>query len=208
MIPEKYRKQPPVQVNYSFEDLLANVGYVELVCVFDEADEYSFQRLPLDSTTKRKNYGDIGVGLQGEVNIDYTFLTSQLVKGNAFLSITLFAQALSTQTTTCYLKIRVLHVSGVTETLIGTQQTTDTLTQTDDAATLYHRTTLKFALDKQFTKGEILRVEIETWSDHATNTNKGFYVDGGNKAWGQTEDSVAIGSNIILEVPFDLGGVL
>lgn len=213
MIPKKFRQDPPIQVNYSFVDMLANVGYMELYGVIDETPSYYFQRLALDSSARWVIYQPTGTGLQGETNFDYEFLTSQPVKGNLFLTLTYFARASATQTADCYLKIRIIHYDGSTETVIGTQQTTDTITVTTDSVYSYHRTTLTFAVNKQFNKGDKLRVEIEVYSGYATDCQAGFYCDGANKNWGQIEGETggsgpSIGSNIIIEVPFDMEGML
>lgn len=198
-----------ILINYDFTDMLASVGYVNLYGICDEATVYKLTRLPLVSTTYIKNYAPSVSGLQGEVNFDYTFLTSQLVKGELFLSLTYYARAIATQSADCYLKIRILHYDGSTETVIGTQQTTDTITQTDDSAYLWKRTTLTFAVNKQFKNGDILRVEIETWSTTTTNAGAGFLMDGANRNFGQVDPAgTAVDSTIIIDVPFDLGGKL
>jgi len=207
LLQEIFRKESPILVNYSFQDMLANVGYVELFGICDEAAAYYFQRLPLASTDYKVIYSPPGTGLKGEINFDYTFLTSQLVKGNLFLSVTYYARCIATQDANCYLKIRVLHYDGSTETVIGAQQTTDTITETGDVTTKYKRTTLTFAVNKMFKKGEILRVEIETYTTLANNNECGFYFDGANRNFGQVDPvGTSVDSTLLMEVPFDLGG--
>ena len=204
-IPIKYRKSPEVLANYSFVDILSDVGYVTVFGIMDEADTRSFSRLAIDSKEERRLFTSTG-GLEGEDNFDFTFNLPVTIKGDLYLTLTYFARAIATQSADCFLKIRVMHFDGSTETVIGTQQTTDTITQTVDSTFLWQRTTLLFDLTRKFfARGDKLRVEIEVHSTLSTNAACGYYHDGNNKDFAQ-EDPVgtSVGSNLICQIPLVL----
>ena len=89
------------------------------------------------------------------------FNISARVNGGLFVTVTYFAQALASGSADCFIKMRVLHVdTGASETVIGTQQTSDTIVEEADTTTEWKRTTFEFDVDKFFQKAEILRIEI------------------------------------------------
>ena len=207
VLAQPFTTTSPTLVNYDFVDVLSDVGYVALYGFDDEASNKILKRLQLDSNSERRLYTATGADPEGEDNFDFIFNKPSRVNGSLFVSVTYFAIAGSTQSSDCKLNIRIIHYDGSTETVIGTSQTTELILQEADSSTIWKRTTLKFAVDKFFNKGDILRVEIEVASTFSVNSQVGFYHDGGNKNFGQVDPpvpSVSVGSNLIVNVPFDL----
>lgn len=206
---QKYRKSNEVLVNYDFADILSNVGYVTVYGVSDSANTKTLSRLPLASADYYTvvNGATAGSPTSTEVNFDYTFNSSQLVKGKLFVTETYEATD-SGADVTAYTKVRILHYDGTTENVIGAQQTTDDLNVS--TGTQQFITTLTFDINKHFKRGEMLRIEIELWVASAnTNSNSVLYHDGSNRDFGlESPTGVAVGSQLICLMPFDLGGKL
>ena len=100
-----------------------------------------------------------------------------------------------------YLKVQVIHYDGSTETVIGTQVQTATLVNAGNTDPSETRTTILFAVDRRFKRGEILRVNIEHWVKSANvNGFMGTYHDPEN-----TEDAdVDFDTTLIAEIPFEV----
>jgi hypothetical protein len=199
----------PALVNFDSSDLLTQVGYVTFYGFKDEADAYKLNRIPLGSNTVSTQFNgpDIPDSLVGECAFDTRFGVAQRVLGELFVTCTYYVNAPATQTATGYIKCRVLHVSGVTETLIGTQQTADTLSESADTEGLSKRTTFTFSVDKFFNVNEILRVEVELYNSGGGNSYIGLAHDGENRALTITGDNNGPSrTDFIVNVPFDLRG--
>lgn len=181
-----------INVNYDFQDVITNSAYVILYGHTDLAGNRTLIRQRIDSHYPSFRVEFTGTaGLDGEVNFDYEFAVPQKVEGKLYVRVVFFAQATGVQTADCFLKIRILHYDGSTETLIGTQQTTHTVSETEDSSTEYSMATLAFSVNRNFKIGEKLRIEVEKHSTTSTNSNGGFLVDPANKDYGQV-----IGSTI------------
>lgn len=211
-IPQKYRKTSEALVNYDFTDLLEGVGYVTFYGISDEADSTALSRYPLESTdVLLKQTGQPDADL--EINFDYPFGFAQVVKGNLYATCTIEAKNTAGETVINTTKIRIYHVRNGTETTIGTQQTIAALTAAGGGATFDYRTTLTFDVDKSFKKGDTLRVEVIV-GHNATGTAgandwSGIYCDGANRDFSITDQhGIAANSNLIVQVPFDLGGII
>lgn len=205
-IPNKYLTGSDVLVNYDFTDILTNQGYITLFGIIDEADSAIFTRLGVDSSDERIEYTSTASDPEGETNIDYEFLVPIHMKGDLFLTVTYFAQATATQSSDCQLNIRILHYDGSTETVIGASQSTEAIVETEDTSTEYKRATLTFTdMDRKFKRGEILRVEVEVTTTNSTNAKAGFYMDGGNRDYGQEDPTgTSVDSTFICQIPLKL----
>lgn len=213
VVPEVFRKSGEQLVNYDFTDLLASVGYVTLYGIKDEADNYSLVRIqPQNADYRTKlNKTDAAGDLSSEVNFDFTFGMNQRVRGKLYVAETYEAEGNASDNCNALTKVRIYHVRGVTETEIGTQQTTTTI---DDAASTgpdFYRAVLTFDVDKVFIPGDILRVNVEIHIPTNVGSVASFaalFHDGGNRNWGQTYEGVLIDSLFTVDVPFDLRGKL
>ena len=203
-IPEIYRKSGDILVNYDFVDILNDVGYVTFYGISDEADAKKLTRTALESSDIQTTA--IGSPATTEANFDYTFVLAQKVKGDLFVSITLEVDGSASTAGTGRVKVRIIHYDGSTETTIGTQQTSSDLTNPADTAKDQARYTFTFDVDKNFKKGDILRVEviIEIDTGHVNNFVS-FYHDGANRDFTLTDQhGVTARSNLIVDVPFTL----
>lgn len=198
--------QEPALVNYDFQDYISSTGWVQMYGFKDEADAYKLLTFPVGSKSITTSFnGAGGSGLQGESNFNYEFLIPQLVKGELYVTVSYFVVAGATQTATGYIKCRIIHYDGVTETEIGTQQTADTINETADTTVTSNRTTFTFDVNRFFKASETLRVEIEYWLDSSTNTSIGIGHDGENRDLGDS-NAIPNRSDFIVYVPFDLRG--
>lgn len=205
VIQNRFAIAPAKQVNYDFNDVVTNQAYIVTYGLVDLAGSTTLIRQQIDShyPSYKISYSGGGTGAVLEKNFDYQFKVPQKVEGKAYVRVVFFAQATATQTVDCTLKIRILHYDGSTETLIGTQQTTHTVTITTDSATRYSMATLSFDLDRAFKIDEKLRVEIEVNTTTATNAAMGFLADAGNNDYGIVleETTVPAPSNLIVYIP-------
>lgn len=203
-IPIKYRKSPEVGINYDFADILADVGYVTFYGLEDEATGKKLSRQAVASSfvssTVTGTTGNI------ESNFDYEFLLPAYLKGDMFVTITLVVDGSASTSATNDTTIEIIHERDGTETSIGTQQAIATLTNPVDTTPTESRNTLTFAIDKRFTKGDKLRIEvISTVAASNVNSYAGHYHDGANRDFTLVDQfGLATYSNLIVQVPFSL----
>lgn len=207
-IQNRFATAPLQLVNYDFVDVATNQAYIILYGHTDLALATTLIRQRISSHIEKVRWSYNGTGggaALGEVNFDYQFAVPQKVKGKLYVFVPFFTQALGVQNVDTYLKIRILHFDGSTETLIGTQQTTQTLSESTDSSTKVTTATLTFDIDRQFKITEKLRVEVEVWSNSTTNSASGFYADPVNTDYGFDWDGAASGtpapSNFIVYMP-------
>lgn len=204
-----YRKNQGISPVYAFSDYLQSTGWVTLYGIKDEASAYKLSSLPLASTAKTTSFsGDSGAGLKGECAFDYEFLIPQLVKGELYVTCTYYVNCRATQNASGYIKCRILHYDGTTETVIGTQQTADTINESGDGEGLSQRTTFTFDVNRFFKTSETLRVEVELYIDSTTNTDIGIRHDGENRTVSLSGDDNTNRSDFLVYVPFDLKQVI
>lgn len=204
-IPKIYRQTPEVLANYDFADLLSGVGYVTFYGLRDDADVVALSRSPIESTDPF-SAADVAIGSGKVLDLDYDFefTFGQYVKGDLFVTLTYAATNTGVQTTTAFTKVKIVHYDGTTETVIGTQQTTDSVVQAGSGSS-YYRTTVKFAVDKRFKTGDIIRVIIEGWGDASAGGSMEVWADGANRNYSIVDqDGIACNSNLIITVPFKL----
>lgn len=206
-IPNRFVTAPDKNVNYDFVDVITNQAYIVTYGLIDLAGGTTLIRQQIDShyPSYKINYSSGGTGAVMEKNFDYKFKVPQKVKGKLYVRPVFYAQSLSVQTVNCWLNIRILHYDGSTETLIGTQQTTQTVTITTDYSIRYSMATLTFDVDKDFKIDEYLRVEIEVNTSTGSNTAVGFLADAANKDFNIVleETTVPAPSNLIVYIPVD-----
>lgn len=219
LIKDTFPTPPSSLVNYNFTDYLVGLGYATFYGIIDQADDESLTRLPVDSYNMRRVWGNAGAGdpadwiLVGEDNLDFEFNTTDFLQGFLYLTLTHYARATSTQGSTNYLLIRVIHYDGSSETTIGTQQQTDTLLA-ESSKTDYKRTTLRFTISGQkFKAGDKLRIEIQHYTHpNIANYEGGYFCDGADRDPGaiwaaNTGDGAEdLHSNLIVQAPFSLRG--
>lgn len=203
-IPIKYRKTPPVTINFDFADVLTNTGYATMYGFSDEADNKILIRQVLDSTDNKSTV--TGTSGNVEANFDFTFEKAVRVKGEMFVSVTIFTDVSSTNTSTNDTTVEIFHFDDVTETTIGTQQAIAQLENPASTPEDEARTTLTFDIDRFFQKGEKLRIEvISTVASSNSGAIAGFYHDPTSRKTGLTDqNNNTIGSDLLVQVPFEL----
>ena len=205
-IPIKYRKSTDALINFDFADILSNVGYVNFFAIISENASERLTRQTTEGTTILSQFTGETSG-SVEKNFDFEFNISKLVKGDLFVSITIFADGSGSSQAFNDTTIEIIHVdSASSETSIGTQQSITQLVNPVSTPQDEYRTTLIFAVNKQFKKGDKLRIEIiTTMTGGNTNDKAGFYHDPANRDFSLTDQhNIAARSDLLIQVPFDL----
>lgn len=201
-------------ISFSFTDSVTRTGYVSFYGIYAQGAEKSLIPSPIESALWRTSQAGTGATnatptLKFEQNYDVTFNVPAIIGGKLFTSHTYGATTGgSAGTFSSYTKVRILHVTvGGTETLIGTQQTTDTLAVTNATGEHSLRRTCEFAITRRtFKVGEKLRVEIEYWcSDLSSSSYVGYLYHDGASRGDPGNEIAALGTNetdIRVIVPF------
>jgi len=208
-IPRVYTEAPRPLINFNFDDILSDVGYITVYGVSDENDDLTLLRSPIESTEVYSDVpvSDVTTPETAELNFDMTFNISQKVKGVLYVTATISAVGASGYTVNNDTTIEIFHVdSGASETSIGTQQS---IRQLSVVGTTQEesRHTLAFDVDKFFAKGDKLRVEV-VMTATSSGTGSGdikTYHDGANRNLSLTDQwGAAADSNLIVNIPFPL----
>ena len=187
-IPAVYRKTGEGAIaSYNFTDLVTKTGYLTLYAVAGIDGVISLTPVVIESSTlyyKTTDDSDDGAVAEKELDIDIEFKVPQSIKGKAIVALSYFADnGNGVATTDCFTKVRVYHYDGSTETEIGTQQTTRTITAASGSAVkTYTRETVIFDIAKtHFKIGDKLRLNIELWGTIGANGVIGVYHDSKNR---------------------------
>jgi len=214
-VPTVFRNTRPRSLtNYSWIDIANATGIQTYygVNTFDGSgilsptaiDSYSWRTsgTPAASESKKE-----------DKDYDLLFNVPQTVKGTLTVTHT-YAVTNNNGVNTVhgYTKVRVYHYDGSTETEIGTQVTTTTLSSGGVGQVEAARSVIKFAsLNQHFKKGETLRVNIEMWSWLTSGSSSyQLYTDGSNRGTGPavTVPTAISGdtanTNIIVQVPYKI----
>ena len=199
--------------SYNFTDIASGTGYVTFFGIEYEDDTHGLSPNQVTSEEYRSaSTGTGGTALREEFDFDTeAFNLPRHVKGDLLVTEAYACSEAGTPNTTVFTKVRIFHVaSDSTETEIGTQITTDTITSSSDAnLKLGKRTTIKFTVDKLFKKGEKLRVNIEVHGSGGSGNSRYYlYHSGDNKGTGPTEDDsnefIVVDPNLIISIPFEI----
>ena len=207
-LPQKFRKSADILANYDFTDIASGTGYTTfygMAVVVNTTDNFILSPNPLESRHPNQAIGENGfASALADLDFDISFNNPRRIKGD-FLTTVTYGAKNSSGTTSVYLKIKIVHYDGSTETIIGTQQQTETHNHTGGANRTGIRSTLTFDVDKHFKKGETLRVSVELWGNGGSGSSCEFYHDGANRATNITEDVLTnanASSNFKVNVPF------
>ena len=198
----------PKLVNFDFSDVLADVGYVNLFAMIDLANNETLIRQAIESDDGRIAFTVSTTGLQGEHNFDFKFRIPTRIEGLVYVVITYYAQTPGSGTASTFLKVRLIHLdTGASETEIGSQQTSTTVTETDANSKEFRSVTFSFDINQAFAKNEEFRLEVETHADNAPgNTQAGFLADPANRDYeqGDVAGQFAPSSQLKVLLPFPL----
>ena len=100
-IDETFTKASPTLVNFDFTDILADVGYVTLFAMIDQANSETLIRQTIESNDIKVSVFPSSGGLQVEHNFDFEFRTPTRIDGLCYVKVTYFARAVSTQSSDC-----------------------------------------------------------------------------------------------------------
>lgn len=198
-------------LSFNFTDYIGRTGYVTYYGIATNGSLRSLSPARIDSN----DYATTTVpGLALNMDLDYDFdilfNNPATVKGDAFVSVTYSGNnGGSANAVTCYTKIKIVHVNTAgTETIIGAQQTTDSLVVATGTGTSYgKRATCKFTISKKhFSIGEKLRVSVEFWTIRGAGAGHTatLYHDGSNRD-GPADQTTALGTDstdLVVNVPF------
>ena len=176
----------PVLVNFDFQDILADIGYVTVFAMKDLANAETLIRQQIESDEFVVEFTPSAPGLQGENNFDYEFRTPQRLDGLCYVTITYFGRASSAEDADCQVKARLIHVdTAASETEIAAQQASGIVTETSSTSSRWDSVTFSFDINKAFAKGEKLRLEVEVYAQNTTNAVAGYFIDPANRDFGQ-----------------------
>lgn len=208
-VPTFFRKSGDSPIaSYSFTDIVQQVGYLEVLGIDVDGPDYFLVTAPLYGNTGLSNVSWLAAAgadqLRLERDFDLTFTSPQYVKGDLFVNLSYLAAG-GGSNCSVYSKVTIINYDGATETTIGTQTTTDTLSTT---ATFGLRPCVKFNVDKQFKANEILRVNVEVWASSAGNASCTLYHDGANRDFGSdlfgTTIAIPTTFNVLIPLKIDL----
>jgi len=204
-VAETFTKTGPTLVNFDFTDILADVGYVTVFALKDIANKETLVRQTLPSDEQRVSFSPSSPGLQGEHNWDFEFRTPTRLDGLCYVQITYFAQAVSSQTADCQVKVRLIHLdTAASETEIAAQQASDVVEETTNTSTLFNNVTFSFDINQAFAKNEKFRLEVEVHSTTTTSAVAGYLIDPANRDDGQTASTISPTSFLKVLLPFPL----
>ena len=205
VIPTKYRQATDAIINYDFVDIISETGYISVYGFSDEANNKLLIRQVLESSDVKSQV--VGTSGNVEVNFDYEFNKGAHIKGDMYVTITIFADGSASNAVDNDTTIEIFHFDGSTETTIGTQQAMERLNNPVSTAEDQARYTAKFAVDKRFSRGDKLRVEVISTLANSSNVNNkiGFYHDPKNRDFSLVDQHGAgAPSNLIVTVPFKI----
>lgn len=215
MPPFPTREFAPVGSNViaSFDstDLVTRTGHITLFGINDKTPAFWLSTVPTRSDSAQVQTTDSTVAseaMRTDVDYDVEFKQSQTLEGDAFVNLSYEADGGGTGTMIVFTKITVIHYDGTTETTIGTQQQTGSATVVTSSSDVTYNATAKFTIAKKhFKTGDILRLNVQLWTDntHASNTAI-LYHDGLNRdVSGETDNGEALPTHIKFVVPFRIG---
>jgi len=172
-----YRKDPPVVVSYSYEDIINGLGYVIFYALKD--DEGNCRLIPNQiysgykgteyaSTNPTATYNKVG-----ELDFDSsTFNINRKCSGKAFVNVPVGISNINVDHKS-YVAVKIYHYDGSTETLIGSGDASGhplEVTSPD-----YDEEVQCIACDlteTTFKKGDILRLTVELYSYRGAGSGK------------------------------------
>ena len=183
LLPINYPQAPPKAIaSYNWTDLAESTGYVIYYGFDNEADEYSLtQNSGLYSKTAKISKG--GAGTDSDEDFDITYSNPQIIEGKLYVGITYYVESFNNENVDAELKVKIIHYDGSTETVIGTEQTSDNIAITLTGSEA-RRTTFSFDIaNTKFKAGETLRVNVVLVPNgsSASGTNCGYYFDPVNR---------------------------
>lgn len=180
-VPVNYRKSPEFVASYDYVDYIQNQGVLylylsqakdenatdTLILTPSQYDSSSIEKsITLSTTTDFEKLGDDDYDLM----VNSTFVIS----GTGIAEFTTAAKEWSSNGKKCrlYLIVRLRKYSGTTETEIANGKSSTNLADNDF---VYSRESIKLSVTSpvKFSKGDILRITIESWIDCDSTTNAG-----------------------------------
>lgn len=210
VVPVVFRKSSEAAIaSFSFTDLVTKTGYLTFHVAKATDDAVFLTPVAIESAEVNVSTFDTTIGgssLRAELDVDIEFNQPQTIKGKAFVAASYFANGGNgVGSASTFLKVRLFHFDGTTETEIGTQQTTDTVTR-NTAGVSYLRDLVVFDVSqKHFKIGEKFRLNIELWGSVGTNCSVGLYHDPKNRdVTGATKFGEALPTDLKCVVPFKI----
>lgn len=210
-LPKEYRTaQERFILSFNFSDAVTQTGYITFYGVVDEASAEFLTPVTIESdeTSTTDSAVVSPYSLRDERDFDIEFKKPQTVGGRAFIASTIItSNGSGANSAGTYLKIRIYHFDGTTETEIGTQQSTSSLDIAPGAAsTQYARNMCSFSVnDTLFAIGDKLRVNVELWVSvgGAGGGYGGYFHDGKNRdLTGTTTAGEAVPTDLKCIIPF------
>jgi hypothetical protein len=199
-IPIYYRKSAEgATASYDWFDFASNVGYKRFYAA--GATHASAAKVYFLTTTSGMNSDFENCGYDGnsaDIDFDITFnMPIILAASNVYVNVSTRSQNAAT---TSHFHITVYHVTGVTETSLGTIESS-TITQGGAGSAYYRRAVVVPITEKHFKKGDKLRINL-VW----TCSNGGYVYFDPASSLSLTEATTGrtIGTNLTVDVPIKI----
>lgn len=203
---KEFNEAQRILANYDFNNLLEGEGNLVLYGLVDTAGSYTLISKQIASSTYDTLVTASTNPNTDEINFDYEFNTNQRVNGKLYVTLTYGAQSGGGSNATAHILVRPLHYDGTTETELASQQQTSDLVNSSGSETQQVET-LAFDIDKTFSKGQKLRIEVIVYVQCANiNGYARLYHDGANRDLTLTDvlTNTSADSNLLFNVPIKL----
>ena len=195
IIPEIFRKSPPVSATYDFVDVMSGTGYVSLYagkCVSSNVlSNYAYYSNTI-STSVALAVADAKVH---DVDFDVTINKPLTISGNAIVNVA-YGVTQSGGTSSGRIICRIRKYSGGVESELALSSASTTIST--GAGDVYGSAALDLAVTASFKKGDLLRLTVEGWGSNNNNTGTlTFGHDPKNRTYG-----TAAYSTLIFQCPF------
>ncbi len=217
LLPQVFRKDNPIQVNYDFTDIMESTGTVNYHGFSSQEQttvSYNLSRNGLYSDNRRTSENIVApAGFTKAIDVDFDTILNvpQIIKGK-FMANVMFGCDNTTNTVmNVYAIVKLRKYSGTTETDIATMQS-ETIT-VNASVQHFKIACLKsnIASGVKFGVGDTLRCTVEIWGDPSASTDRAvsLYHDPKNRD-PQTsgQDSLVYDTYLNFYIPFSLGGII
>tara|TARA_R110000764_G_scaffold26554_2_gene62940 strand:- start:168 stop:830 length:663 start_codon:yes stop_codon:yes gene_type:complete len=196
----EFTTSSPTIASYNYTDIINGLGFVVFQgfnSIDDTTASYGLTTNTLFSDSilsQSATFTDTSFTEQLNVDLDSSaFTVPRDVKGTAYVNIPITAKSLGEGDASTYAIVQLFHYDGSTETQMGTDQQTGTVSEPQTAKQSGRVACLKFDIStlQHFAVGDVLRVTVKLFARVTANSGGcGFYNDPSNRA-GNDEGTIA-----------------
>lgn len=174
----KFTTASPIVATFSFNDIASGEGFVTingLATINDTTTSYGAGSNIIFShpeSTSSSAFSDLSFVEQLNLDFDTSkFNIPRTMDGTAFLNISFAAKAVGAGDCSAYCIVKLFHFDGSTETQLGSNQQTQTVTESRSSDDRSDTSALQFSITNQLFKvGDLLRITVGVWGKVTGNT--------------------------------------